>query len=217
MQGEDGAQGVPGAGGGGARGGALPGGRPHRPRRARAVSAERLPLSSIVVPCSLAMCMQLCLRWLPPEACCQLRSPALPPPPPLLLAAGRIARRVAPSGKPAVTEFCVLAASPGADLSPGTPAALAAAPLPAAGAALVHCEPLTGRTHQIRVHLAHAGHPIVGDDVYGLTGPWIARQALHAAALTVAHPRSGAPLRLAAPLPADMAAALGALGLPEGP
>ena len=49
----------------------------------------------------------------------------------------------------------------------------------------MECAPRTGRTHQIRLHLAHAGHPIVGDDIYGIQGPWIGRQALHAAALEV--------------------------------
>jgi 23S rRNA pseudouridine1911/1915/1917 synthase len=49
----------------------------------------------------------------------------------------------------------------------------------------MECAPRTGRTHQIRLHLAHAGHPIVGDDIYGIQGPWIGRQALHAAVLEV--------------------------------
>lgn len=129
----------------------------------------------------------------------------------------RVARCVAASGKPALSHFQVVAASAGADLSAGSPAALAATPLPQCGASLVRCEPQTGRTHQLRVHLAHHGHPIVGDDLYGLTGPWIGRQALHAHVLTVRHPRSGAPLRLTAPLPEDMAAAVQALGLPEPP
>ncbi len=80
---------------------------------------------------------------------------------------------------------------------------------------MVQCEPLTGRTHQIRVHLAHRGHPILGDDVYGLVGPWIDRQALHAACLTVRHPRSGQPLRIEAPLPEDMLLAMRTLGLLE--
>jgi 23S rRNA pseudouridine1911/1915/1917 synthase len=76
----------------------------------------------------------------------------------------------------------------------------------------------TGRTHQIRVHLAHAGYPIVGDRVYGgrLTLPKGAseelrtalrefpRQALHAARLRLAHPVTGRPLECLAPLPADM-------------
>jgi 23S rRNA pseudouridine1911/1915/1917 synthase len=76
----------------------------------------------------------------------------------------------------------------------------------------------TGRTHQIRVHLAHAGYPIVGDRVYGgrLTLPKGAneelrqalrefpRQALHAARLQFDHPVTGKPLECASPLPADM-------------
>lgn len=68
----------------------------------------------------------------------------------------------------------------------------------------------TGRTHQIRVHCASIGHPVVGDPVYGRRpNPWgLARQALHAHRLTFAHPVSGAPLSFTAPLPADMAAAL---------
>jgi 23S rRNA pseudouridine1911/1915/1917 synthase len=68
----------------------------------------------------------------------------------------------------------------------------------------------TGRTHQIRVHCAHLGHPVVGDPVYGRRpNPWgLARQALHAHRLAFAHPATGAPLRFAAPLPADMAGAL---------
>jgi 23S rRNA pseudouridine1911/1915/1917 synthase len=68
----------------------------------------------------------------------------------------------------------------------------------------------TGRTHQIRVHCAYVGHPVVGDPVYGRRpNPWgLARQALHAHRLTFAHPLSGAPVSFTAPLPADMATAL---------
>lgn len=78
----------------------------------------------------------------------------------------------------------------------------------------------TGRTHQIRVHLAHLGHPVVGDTVYGagwergLGGPtrrWVdqlarraTRQFLHAAELAFEHPVTGAPMRFAAPLPPDL-------------
>ena len=76
--------------------------------------------------------------------------------------------------------------------------------LPCRGAALVKCSPLTGRTHQIRLHLAHAGHSIVGDDIYGRQGPWIGRQALHAAALEVTHPVTGERLLIRAPLLPDM-------------
>jgi 23S rRNA pseudouridine955/2504/2580 synthase len=72
---------------------------------------------------------------------------------------------------------------------------------------------LTGRTHQIRVHLAHAGHPVLGDDKYGdfelnraLARQGVKRLFLHARRLAFAHPASKETLRLEAPLPADMLA-----------
>ncbi len=74
-------------------------------------------------------------------------------------------------------------------------------------AALVECRLETGRTHQIRVHFQHIRHPLVGDAVYrrgtrhGIAFP---RQALHAAELTLVHPRSGKTLTWRAPLPRDM-------------
>jgi len=88
--------------------------------------------------------------------------------------------------------------------------------------ALVDVELKTGRTHQIRVHLAHLGRPIVGDDKYGDFGlnhrlaragpsPSIRRMFLHAAALELTHPLTGEPLVLAAPLPAECAGFLDAL------
>jgi 23S rRNA pseudouridine1911/1915/1917 synthase len=82
--------------------------------------------------------------------------------------------------------------------------------------------PETGRTHQIRVHLASIGHPCAGDPLYGgggdrtrgaEGGAGFARQALHALALTIAHPRSGERLEFIAPLPIDMATYLDALGV----
>ncbi|WP_230533942.1 RluA family pseudouridine synthase [Microvirga roseola] len=93
-------------------------------------------------------------------------------------------------------------------------------------ASLVRCELETGRTHQIRVHMAHIGHPLLGDLTYGSgfktkanrlsEGQQIAlkalnRQALHAAVLGFEHPRTGEFLRFESPLPADMAALLQAL------
>ncbi len=56
------------------------------------------------------------------------------------------------------------------------------------GHTLALCEPVTGRTHQLRVHLAHLGHPILGDDIYGEPSPRIGRHALHALSLSVPMP-----------------------------
>ena len=81
-------------------------------------------------------------------------------------------------------------------------------------AALVECKLETGRTHQIRVHLQHLKHPVVGDPVYRRgrrEGLPFARQALHAAELELVHPRSGKTLHWSAPLPADMKKLLAAL------
>lgn len=83
----------------------------------------------------------------------------------------------------------------------------------------VHCVLHTGRTHQIRVHLMHRGHPLVADVLYGgATSLGLARQALHAARLGFTHPITGEALTLRAGLPADMAAAwseIGAADLPD--
>ncbi|HEY0840262.1 MAG TPA: RluA family pseudouridine synthase [Vulgatibacter sp.] len=93
--------------------------------------------------------------------------------------------------------------------------------------ALLRCFPRTGRQHQIRAHLAEAGFPIVGDKIYGPCDRYFAdfadgrlsdearaelvlpRHALHAAAVAFPHPTGGRPLRVEAPLPADMAALIG--------
>ncbi|MCB8822322.1 RluA family pseudouridine synthase [Microvirga rosea] len=99
-------------------------------------------------------------------------------------------------------------------------------PLPASAplASLVRCVLETGRTHQIRVHMAHLGHPLLGDSLYGsgfktkanrLSEPQqlslkaLDRQALHAAVLGFEHPGTGEFLRFESPLPADMEALLG--------
>jgi 23S rRNA pseudouridine1911/1915/1917 synthase len=70
--------------------------------------------------------------------------------------------------------------------------------------AMVLCELVTGRTHQIRVHLAARGWPIVGDRVYGEADERIARQALHAWRITLPHPVTRQRLEFEAPMPADM-------------
>jgi 23S rRNA pseudouridine1911/1915/1917 synthase len=98
-----------------------------------------------------------------------------------------------------------------------------------AAAAFVECRLETGRTHQIRAHLAHIGAPLIGDQLYGkMRGLKLdasgdaaeaadkvahdfPRQALHAAVLGFTHPITGEALRFEAPLPADMEALLGAL------
>jgi len=84
---------------------------------------------------------------------------------------------------------------------------------PAPVAALT-CRLETGRTHQIRVHLAAIGHPVVGDDRYGRQRPELAldRPFLHAAALAFDHPVTGVPLRFTAPLPPELQAVLDLLG-----
>ena len=69
---------------------------------------------------------------------------------------------------------------------------------------VVEAEPKTGRTHQLRVHFAHLGAPIVGDDLYGTPSEDIDRHALHAHSLTIPHPTSGELLTVSAPLPSDM-------------
>lgn len=73
---------------------------------------------------------------------------------------------------------------------------------------LVRCEPLTGRTHQIRVHLASRGWPVVGDLVYGAAHPTLPRQALHAWRVTLPHPVTRDTLILEAPLPVDVRGAM---------
>jgi 23S rRNA pseudouridine1911/1915/1917 synthase len=80
------------------------------------------------------------------------------------------------------------------------------------GYAYLRLFPKTGRTHQLRVHLASIGHPILGDRLYGGTLgpglPQIARQALHAHRLELTHPVTGNLLQLESPLPSDMEALL---------
>ena len=78
---------------------------------------------------------------------------------------------------------------------------------------LLDASPITGRTHQIRVHLASLGHPVVGDAVYGRPSKLVGRQFLHAQRLTFTHPIDGCELTFEAELAPDLAAALRALGV----
>ena len=104
-------------------------------------------------------------------------------------------RRVvpAPDGARSETRYHVLAASP--------------------HGALVRCELVTGRTHQIRVHLSARGWPIAGDRVYGAPDARIDRQALHAWRVAMPHPVTRAAMAFEAPLPADLTALMRAQNL----
>jgi len=100
-------------------------------------------------------------------------------------------------------------------------------PVGSPAASLVECRLATGRTHQIRVHMAHRGHPVIGDGVYGggatgmrraAVGPAgceaigrLGRQALHARTLGFVHPRTGETLRFASRLPRDINDLIGCL------
>lgn len=94
-----------------------------------------------------------------------------------------IEQQPSPTGKSAQTRYRVLSETD--DLS------------------LLALSPVTGRTHQIRVHLAALGHPLVGDDLYGTPSPFIKRQALHAFRLDLTHPVTHQPLSVSAPPPDD--------------
>jgi RluA family pseudouridine synthase len=97
-----------------------------------------------------------------------------------------IRRCVRPDGAPAVSHYQVLARGD--------------------GLSLLRLVPETGRTHQLRVHMASIGCPLAGDWLYGTEDPdLIPRPALHSCALTLVHPVTGEVLRLTAPLPEDMA------------
>ena len=92
---------------------------------------------------------------------------------------------VVAGGRPAITHWEVLARYP--------------------GVTHLRCRLETGRTHQIRVHLAYIGHPILGDTVYGAKKPvaGLTGQCLHAVGLRFIHPRTGEPVELTCPLPEE--------------
>ena len=76
------------------------------------------------------------------------------------------------------------------------------------GCSFIDVRPKTGRTHQIRVHFASIGHPIIGDETYGQADPRLERHFLHAAHLGFKHPATGERVELRAPLPNDLQAVL---------
>ena len=82
----------------------------------------------------------------------------------------------------------------------------------------IRCELETGRTHQIRVHMAHIGHPLLGDLVYGHKRPekGLSGQCLHARALRFIHPRTGELVTFTCPLPEYFQDVLARLGTPIG-
>lgn len=107
-----------------------------------------------------------------------------------------IGRCVTPHGKYSLTAYTVLAAG--------------------GGCSLLACVPRTGRTHQIRVHMAYIGHPLAGDTLYGGDKKYIVRHALHCAVLRFPHPMTGALQRVQSPLPPDMQALAQKAGLLQG-
>lgn len=119
-------------------------------------------------------------------------------------------------GKPAVTIYRALECY---EPTPATSAVQSggagASPVRSDHRTLLELDLKTGRTHQIRVHLSHLGWPIVGDDMYGgkplsndAGETMIARQALHAATLSLRHPITDEPMTFSAPVPPDFAAAV---------
>ncbi|MDO4400910.1 MAG: RluA family pseudouridine synthase [Coriobacteriia bacterium] len=98
---------------------------------------------------------------------------------------------VTPEGKPALTRFRVMERR-------STPAG--------EPCSIVRLRLETGRTHQIRIHMAHVGHPLVGDDAYGRASSFIARPALHSQRVVFAHPVTGERVACESPLPPDVAA-----------
>ena len=114
---------------------------------------------------------------------------------PISVEPGQRIRRIidAEAGQSAVTHFLLLAV------------------FPADGVSLVGVRLETGRTHQIRVHAAAMGKPVLGDRLYGESSALVARHALHARRLTFPHPLTGAPVTVRAGLPADLARLLAQL------
>jgi 23S rRNA pseudouridine1911/1915/1917 synthase len=120
-------------------------------------------------------------------------------------------RKIENGGKPAITKYEIqeiFDSPPGVTLDTGEHAADRKNPAPPARFSLVKLSPKTGRTHQLRVHMAHKGYPMVGDTMYSgrvlQAGDFrFDRQALHAYEITFTHPVTLQPMTLQAPLPVD--------------
>ncbi len=119
-----------------------------------------------------------------------------------------ILRKVSLDGKPARTHYRTLAYYPPVDVSDAfdtsIPVSSKQNTLSFNGASLLELTLDTGRTHQIRVHLAHLGCPLFGDDLYGGSCTELSRQALHAYSLTFTHPVRNFQIHITVPLPDDM-------------
>ena len=100
---------------------------------------------------------------------------------------------VRPGGAPSVTEYRVLSVSD--------------------GLTLLRVLPRSGRTHQIRVHMAYIGHPLLGDRLYGGISDELSRPALHSRSLCMTHPVTGEPIGVTAPVPADLLSVMERHGL----
>lgn len=108
----------------------------------------------------------------------------------------KVERGVMEAGHPSTTHYTVLNRYPLSNNSSGDSSK---------GYTMVELLLETGRTHQIRVHMSHLGHPVVGDHLYGGEAPWlIERQALHARYLSFYHPITGNFMEVEAPLPDDI-------------
>ncbi len=120
-------------------------------------------------------------------------------------------------GKPALTEYVVRQEFFGVTSEAARQLPSRIETLYAAGFSLVTCFPKTGRTHQIRVHMAHLQHPLVGDRLYAgkkrvkIDPMWCPRQFLHAASIELQHPVSGERITFEAPLTTDLQQVLGQL------